>query len=62
MNVRLMKMRKISPSRRVDLIDSVTPPEALNERGCGGDLSIEVLLALLLLHFQSEARAEDALK
>lgn len=44
------------------LFRGVTPPEALDQHRRSGDLTIEVLLALLLLHLQSESGTEDTLK
>jgi hypothetical protein len=36
-------------------------PETLDEHGGGRDLSVEVFLALLLLHFEGKSRAQDSL-
>ena len=42
-------------------VRGVAPPHALDEPGRGGDLAVEVLLPLLLLHLQSESGAQNAL-
>lgn len=34
----------------------------LDEAGCSWNLSVEVLLSLLLLHFQGKPRAKDSLR
>ena len=36
------------------LVRGVALPEALDQAGGGGDLSVKVLLPLLLLYFESE--------
>lgn len=42
-------------------LGGIAAPEALDERGGGGDLPIEVLLPLLLLDFERESGAQDPL-
>lgn len=44
------------------LVRRIASPQALNEHRGGGDLAIEVLLPLFLLHFQRESGAENALR
>lgn len=44
------------------LVGCITSPETLNKSRRSGNLAIEVLLTLLLLNLQGEARTEDALK
>lgn len=44
------------------LVSGVAPPQALNEHRSCRDLSVEMLLTLLLLHFQSETRAQNSLR
>jgi hypothetical protein len=41
---------------------AVVPPKALDEAGGGHTSPNQVLLALMLLHFEGEPRAEDSLK
>ena len=43
------------------LVGCVALPQALDERGGGRDLTVEVLLPLLLLDFESEPGAKYAL-
>lgn len=42
-------------------VSSIASPKALYEHRCGRNLTIEVLLTLFLLHFQSEARSQYTL-
>lgn len=42
-------------------VGGIASPKALYEHRCGRNLTVEVLLTLFLLHFQSEARSEDTL-
>lgn len=44
------------------LVSGIAPPQALNEHRSCRDLSVEMLLTLLLLHFQSETRAQNSLR
>lgn len=43
------------------LVRRITSPQALDQHGSGGYLTIEVLLALFLLHFKRKSGAEYAL-
>lgn len=43
------------------LVRRIAPPQALDQHGGGRNLPIEVLLALLLLHFERKTRTENAL-
>lgn len=43
------------------LVRRIATPQALDEHGGSRNLTIEVFLALLLLHFEREARAQDTL-
>lgn len=50
-------------SRRLEVtVGCITPPEALDEQGSSRDLAVEMLLSLLLLHFQGKAGPENALQ
>lgn len=42
-------------------VGGIASPKALYEHRCGRNLTVEVLLTLFLLHFQSEARSQDSL-
>jgi hypothetical protein len=55
-------MRLPGSHRHGVLVGSVTPPQTLDETGSGHTATVQVLLTLLLLHLQSKARAQDALR
>lgn len=63
MALRLVALHVNSPSgvAMKTLVGSITSPQCLYERGCGRNLTVEMFLTLLLLHFQGESGSQYSL-